>query len=167
GMEGGGWGFGLGDVALEDEEGVDEGGFEDVRAQVGDVEVEGGQEGNGEGDVKDEEEEVVFPPDPGEGGGAEDEEAGDGQEAEDHVGVADAFEEEGFLDVEVQVEGGVEGEEEEQDAAEGAVVGVEFLVREAGKERDGGVGRFDGEQVVEGQLGGGDDAEAFGQMEVV
>lgn len=56
----------------------------------------------------------------------------------------------------------MEGEENEEDTAEGAVVGVEFFVGEAGEERDGGVGRFESEQVVERQLRGGDDAEAFG-----
>ncbi|KAL8979161.1 MAG: hypothetical protein Q9177_006214, partial [Variospora cf. flavescens] len=125
---------------------------------VRDVEVEDGEEGDGERDVDGEEEEVVLPADSGEGGGAENEEAGAGKEAEDHIGVADAFEEEGFLDV----KGGVEGEENEEDTAEGAVVGVEFFVGEAGEERDGGVGGFKSEQVVERQLRGGDDAEAFG-----
>lgn len=97
----------LGVVSLEDQDEIDEGGFEDVDAQVGDMEVEDREDGEGDGDVDDEEEEVVLSPDPGESGGAEDEEAGDGEETEDHVSVLNPLEEEGFLDEEVQVEGSV------------------------------------------------------------
>jgi hypothetical protein len=41
------------------------------------------------------------------------------------------------------------------------VVGVQFFVGEVREVLDGVVGGFGGEEVVEGELGGGDDAEAF------
>lgn len=56
----------------------------------------------------------------------------------------------------------MEGEDEEEDAAKGSVVGVELFVGEARKEGDRGVGGFEGEEVVQWELGGGDDTEAFG-----
>lgn len=42
------------------------------------------------------------------------------------------------------------------------MVRVQLFVRETGKVLDGVEGRFRGEKVVEGYLGGGDDTEAFG-----
>lgn len=99
---------------------------------MGDMEIEDWEDENGGGDVDEEEEEIVPSADPGESGGGEGQEGGCGEETEDDIGVADAFGEEGFLDEEVQVEGGVEGEEEEDDAAEGSVVGVKFFVGETG-----------------------------------
>lgn len=160
-------GFLDGGVALDDEDEVDSCGFNDVGSQMGDVEVEDGEDEDGGGDVDEEEEEIILWADPGESGGAEGQEGGDGEETEDDVGVADAFGEEGFLDEEVEVEGGVEGEEDEDDAAQGAVVGVEFFVGETGEVGDWGPGRFESEHVVKRKLGGGDDAEAFGEVEVV
>lgn len=124
----------LGVVSLEDQDEIDKSGFEDVDAEVGDVEVENWEDREGYGHVDDEEEEVVLPPNPGESCRAEDEEAGDGEETEDHVAVLNSLDEEGFLDEEVQVEGSVQGEEQEHDSAEGTMVGVEFFVGETGQE---------------------------------
>lgn len=90
-----------GGVALGDEDEVDDCGFNDVGSQMGDVEVEDGEDEDGGGDVDEEEEEVILLADPGESGGAEGQEGGDGEETEDDVRVADAFGEEGFLDEEV------------------------------------------------------------------
>lgn len=42
------------------------------------------------------------------------------------------------------------------------MVGVQFFVGEVREVLDGVVGEFGGEEVVEGELGGGDDTEAFG-----
>ena len=53
------------------------------------------------------------------------------------------------------------------DAADQLVRGVQRLVRSAGEELQGRVGGFEREEVVEGQLRGGDDAEALGEVEVV
>lgn len=52
------------------------------------------------------------------------------------------------------------------DAAEGAVVAVDVLV---GRAEGVGVGveSFEGEEVLDGELGDGDGAEAFCEMEVV
>lgn len=86
-----GWEGGLGDVALEDEEGVDGEGFEDVDAEVGDVEVEDGEEEDGEGDVGVEEEAVGKVADFGEGGREEEGCAGDGGEAEDDIPILDSL----------------------------------------------------------------------------
>ena len=85
----GGWEGGLRDVALEDEEGVDGDGFEDVYAEVGDVEVEDGEKEDGEGDVGVEEEAVGEVADFGESGGEEDACAAYGGEAEDDVPISD------------------------------------------------------------------------------
>lgn len=71
------------------------------------------------------------------------------------------------MEEEVQVEGGVEGEEKEEDTAEGTVVGVEFLMGKMGEVGDWGVGGLEGEEVVERELRGGDDAEAFREVKIV
>ena len=86
--------------------------------------VESWKEGNGENDVRDEEEAVVLVADTGQGGGVEEEQRAQGCETKDDVEVLEAFEEERGLHVEVQVEGTVDGEEDCEGAAEEAVVGV-------------------------------------------
>ena len=68
---------------------------------MGDVEVKDWKDENGGGDMNDKEEEVICLADPGEGGGAEGEEGGDGKETENHVRVTNPFDEEGFLDEEI------------------------------------------------------------------
>ena len=80
--------------------------------------------------MNDEEQEIIPLSYTGKGCGANCEETRYGEETENDIAVLDAFKEEGLLDVEVEVEGGVEGEENEDYPAEGTVVGVEFFVGE-------------------------------------
>ena len=156
--EGGVWDLGDGGrrwllggvVAVEDEEEVHRCRFEDVDTEVDDVEVEEREDGEGEGDVEGVEDAVGVVADVGEDRGADEHEAGDGSDAELHVGVSDPFGQEAHLQVEIQVECGVGGEECGEDVAEGAVVGVEFFVGEACEVLDGVVGGFGGEKVVKG-----------------
>lgn len=87
----GGWKGGLGDVALEDEECVDGDGFEDIDTEVGDMEVEDGEQEDREGHVGIEEDAVGKVANFGEGGGEEDRCAGYGGEAEDDVPISDSL----------------------------------------------------------------------------
>ena len=69
---------GLGDVALEDEVDIDGSGFEDVYADVRDVEVQDWEDGEGEENVEGEKEAIGVSANSGEGGGEEEEEGDDG-----------------------------------------------------------------------------------------
>lgn len=61
----------------------------------------------------------------------------------------------------------MEGEEQEEDTAKSTVVGVELLMRKAGEVGDWGVGRLEGEEVVERQLRSSNYTESFCEVKIV
>jgi len=89
-----------------------------------------------------------------------------GEEASEHVGLEEAGGKDAGGEEELEVEEHVQPEEDEDEAAEDAVEAVEVFMR--GAEGEGvGVGGFEGEEVLDGELGDGDGAEAFGEVEEV
>ena len=80
------------------------------------------------------EEEAVGPgADDGECGGVDQKGGTDGCQAEYYVDVLNAFDEKRVLDIEVQVERGMDGHESCDNTAEEAVVRVQFFMGEAGE----------------------------------
>ena len=88
------------------------------------MEVENGEQRDGEDDMQGEEETVRVLSNSRQRSSPDDQKNGDRAQSENDVAVPDAFEQQRLEDIEVHVHGGVDEEERDQDAAEEAVVGV-------------------------------------------
>ena len=96
------------DVTLDDEEDVYGASFQDVNAKIADMEVQHWENGERENDVEIEEEPVGPGTNDGECGSVDQKGGTDGCQAEYYVDVLNAFEEKRVLDIEVQVERGMD-----------------------------------------------------------
>lgn len=102
----------------------------------------------------------------GHGSAVEDVHGEGGQGAAEDDELAHAANPDALCEEEVVVEQQVDKDEGVDDAAQDAVVAVHVLV--GGAQGPGeGVESLEGEKVLDGHLGEGDDAEALGQVEVV
>jgi hypothetical protein len=133
---------------------------------MGDVKEEEGNENNSREEVEGEEETVAHAAGPVETSGCEESEEGESEEPSDG-GAGAQFVEGARLDVVVDVECGVEAEKGIDDAARETVPRIETLVGGAQEEDERRVARLHGQHVMQGELGSGDDAEAFGEVQVV
>lgn len=113
------------------------------------------------------EEDAVAPlPDPPGRGGVEEVQRGEGGDAGEDDGGEEALPPDADLEEEDVVEDDVGDDEGVDDAAEDAVEAVDGLV---GRPEGAGVGvdGLEGQDVLDGQLGDGNQAEAFGKVQKV
>lgn len=100
------------------------------------MKVEYWQQRDGEDNMEDKKDAVRIITNFREGGSAQDEQSSYGEESENYIAVSDSFRQKGRLNIEIQVQEGVHGEEGDENSAEEPVVWVQFFVGHTGEVLD-------------------------------